>query len=98
MGGYKLQLPVVTILVALTPHHKPHHKMTADAAGIGIPASCISVWYRSIPIPDWVYLSRYRTDSGIGIFGYSGTVFRCRTVRHSGIDEKVHPARRHTAN
>jgi hypothetical protein len=24
----------------------------ADAAGIGIPASIISVWYRSIPVPD----------------------------------------------
>jgi hypothetical protein len=25
----------------------------ADAAGIGIPASSISVRYRSIPVPDW---------------------------------------------
>jgi hypothetical protein len=25
----------------------------ADNAGIGIPASSISVQYRSIPVPDW---------------------------------------------
>jgi hypothetical protein len=65
-------------------------------AGIGIPASCVSVRYRSIPVPDWVLLSRYLTGSGIGVFVHSGTgLIRCRTVRHSGIDNKVHPARQH---
>jgi hypothetical protein len=28
----------------------------ADAAGIGIPASSISVRYHSIPVPDWASL------------------------------------------
>jgi hypothetical protein len=28
-----------------------------DAAGIGIPASRISIRYRSIPVPDWVPFS-----------------------------------------
>ncbi len=32
--------------------------------GIGIPASGLSVRYRSIPLPDWVPLFRYRTGSG----------------------------------
>ncbi len=57
-----------------------------NAAGIGIPASCISVQYQSIPVPDWVPLFWYRTSSSIGIFVYSGTGLTvCRTVRHSGI-------------
>jgi hypothetical protein len=57
-----------------------------DAAGIGIPASYISVRYRSIPVPDWDPLFRYRTGSGIGISVHFGTVLTgCRTVRHSGI-------------
>ncbi len=38
----------------------------ANVAGIGIPASSIPVQYRSIPVPDWVSLFRYRTGSGIG--------------------------------
>jgi hypothetical protein len=38
-----------------------------DAAGIGIPAPCISVQYRSIPVADWVPLFLYRNGSGIGI-------------------------------
>jgi hypothetical protein len=70
--------------------------MEANTAGIGIPASCILVRYRSIPVPDWVLLSRYRTGSGIGVFVHSGTgLIRCRTDRHSVIDEKVSPARPH---
>ncbi len=45
-----------------------------DAAGISIPASCISVRYWSIPVPDWVpFLFRYRTGSGIRIFVHSYT-------------------------
>ncbi len=39
----------------------------SNAASIGIPASSISVRYRSIPLPDWISLFRYRTASGIGI-------------------------------
>jgi hypothetical protein len=31
--------------------------MEANAAGIGIPASDISVWCRSIPVTDWVPFS-----------------------------------------
>ncbi len=33
--------------------HIAGHRIEADAAGIGIPASSISVRYRSIPVPDW---------------------------------------------
>ncbi len=40
----------------------------ADAVDIAILVSNISVRYRSIPFPDWVPLSRYKTGSGIGIF------------------------------
>ncbi len=44
------------------------------------------LWYRSIPVPDWVPLFRYRTGSGIRIFVHSGTgLTGCQTVRHSGI-------------
>ncbi len=51
----------------------------ADAAGIGIPAPCISVRHRGIPVPYWVLLSRYGTGSGIGIFLHSGTgLIRCQ--------------------
>jgi hypothetical protein len=42
-----------------------------DAAGIVILASCISVWYQNIPVPDWVLLSRYLTGSGIDVFVHS---------------------------
>jgi hypothetical protein len=61
-------------------------EVEVEAAGIGIPASCISVRYRSIPVPDWVPLFRYPTGSGIGFFVHSGTgLTGLRTVRHSGI-------------
>jgi hypothetical protein len=66
-----------------------------DAAGIGILASCISVRYRSIPVPNWISLFRYRTGSGIGIFVHSGTgLTGCRTVRHlkKGYTRHVHTA------
>jgi len=33
----------------------------ASADGIGIPASYISVRFRSISVPEWILLSRYRT-------------------------------------
>ncbi len=59
------------------------------AAGIGIPASDISIRYRSIPVTDWVFLFRYRTGSGIGTLFHSGIgLTRCRIVRHSGIFKK----------
>ncbi len=52
--------------------------------GIDILASCISVWYRSLPVQDWIPLFRYWTDPGIGIFVHSGTVVTgltgCQTV------------------
>jgi hypothetical protein len=38
----------------------------ADAAGIGIQQ--LSPVLRSIPVPDWVSLFRYRAGSGIDIF------------------------------
>jgi hypothetical protein len=38
---------------------KAGHRIEADAAGIGIPASSISVRYRSIPVPDWATLIPY---------------------------------------
>ncbi len=57
----------------------------ADAAGIGIPASIISVRYQINPVLDWFTLFRYRTDSGIDISFNSGTgLTGCRKVRHSG--------------
>ncbi len=60
----------------------------ADAAGMGIPASDISVRYRIIPVPECVPLFGYRTGSGITILFLSGTgLTRCQTVRH------LHPAR-----
>jgi len=43
----------------------------ADAAGIGIPASNISVQYQRILLPDWVSLFQYRNDSGIKFFFFS---------------------------
>jgi hypothetical protein len=60
----------------------------ADAAGIGISASYISVRYRSIPVPDWVLIFRYRTGSGISIFVHSGTgLIGCHAdIQHSGIN------------
>jgi hypothetical protein len=39
--------------------------MEADDAGIGIPASDISIRYRRISVPDWVPLIRYRSTSDI---------------------------------
>jgi hypothetical protein len=42
-------------------------------AGIGIPASVISVRYRNKQMPDCVYLFRYRTGCGIVSFFQSGT-------------------------
>jgi hypothetical protein len=80
-----------------------------DAAGIGISASCISVRYRSIPVPDWVTSFWYRTGSGIGIFCYSasGGLTGYRTVwkrgtytRHihtasDGLVYSIHPAHSH---
>ncbi len=49
-----------------------------EAADVGILAFGISVWYQSIPIPDWVPLFRFQTGSGIAMSG-------CRTVLYSGI-------------
>ncbi len=40
----------------------------ADVDGNGIEGSCISVWYRNIPVPDWVPLFRYWSGSGIGMW------------------------------
>jgi hypothetical protein len=54
-------------------------------AGIGIPASVISVRYRAKKMPDCAALFRYRTISGIVRFLQSGTgLSRCRTIRYSG--------------
>jgi hypothetical protein len=39
----------------------------ADAAGIGISAYSISVWYRRFLVQDWVPLFRYQTRFNIGI-------------------------------
>jgi hypothetical protein len=52
-----------------------------EAAGPA-PASGISVQYRSVLVPNWVPLFRYRTGSGIGIFVYSGAgLTGCRTFK-----------------
>jgi hypothetical protein len=50
-------------------------------AVIGIPASQILVWYRTLKVPDCVSLVRYQTGFGIAKFFsvWSGT------VRNSGI-------------
>jgi hypothetical protein len=54
-------------------------------AVIGIPASVISVRYRSKKMPDCMALFRYRTGRGIASFFQSSTgLTGCRTVRHSG--------------
>jgi hypothetical protein len=45
----------------------------AGISGIGISASDISVWYRSIPGPDRVPLFRYQTGSGIWLPLHSAT-------------------------
>ncbi len=51
-------------------------------AGIGIPASIISVRYRTKQMPDCVGLVQYRISSGVVSFYNSGTgLIRCRTVR-----------------
>ncbi len=61
------------------------------SAGIGIPASRISVRYRTKKMPDCVFLVRYRTYSGIVSFFQSGTgLTGCQTVRHSGISKYVY--------
>jgi hypothetical protein len=55
-------------------------------AGIGIPASMISVRYLNKKMPDCISLVRYRTVSGTVSFFHSGTgLTGCWTVRHSGI-------------
>jgi hypothetical protein len=55
-------------------------------AGIGIPASIISVRYRIKKMPDCVILIRYRAGPGIVIDFQSGTgLTGCRTIRHYGI-------------
>jgi hypothetical protein len=57
-------------------------------AGMGIPASIISVRYRTEELPDCVGLVRYLTRSSNVTFLYSGTgLTECRTVPHSGILE-----------
>jgi hypothetical protein len=54
-------------------------------AGIGIPASVISVRYRTKKMPDCATLFRYRIVSGIVSFFQSGTgLTGCRTIRYSG--------------
>ncbi len=71
----------------------------ADAAGIGIPASCISVLYWSNRVPR----TGSRPYPGTGVVPpkhrhivHSGTgLTGCRTVRHSGIDKNVHLASLH---
>jgi hypothetical protein len=68
-----------------------------DAAGIDIPASCISVRYRSIPVPEYsdTGVFRYRTGSGTHIFVLYGTgLAGCRTVRYL---KKGHTLHVHTA-
>jgi hypothetical protein len=49
-------------------------------AGIGIPTSIVTVWYKRKKMPDCVALLRYQTGSGIVSFFQSSTG---PTVRHS---------------
>jgi hypothetical protein len=54
-------------------------------AGIGIPASVISVRYRTKKMPDCAALFRYRIAFVIVSFFQSGTgLTGCRTIRYSG--------------
>jgi hypothetical protein len=54
-------------------------------AGIGIPASVISVRYRAKKMPDCAALIRYRKSSDIVRLFQSGTgLSGCWTIRHSG--------------
>jgi hypothetical protein len=87
IGRTGIRIPGATELDALTVSGVRflHLRLKKERAA-GRPASCISFRYRSIPVPDWVFLFRYRTGSSIGIFVHSGTgLTGCRTVRHSGI-------------
>ncbi len=69
----------------------------ANAACIGIPSFSNSVWYRSIPVPVWVFLFQYQAGSGIDIFFRSGTgMTKCRTVRRSGIKKLYEGGKRNT--
>jgi hypothetical protein len=53
-------------------------------AGIGIPASIISVRYQIKKMPDCITLILYRVGSGIVIDFQSGTgLTGCWTIRHS---------------
>jgi hypothetical protein len=100
MGGWagRRAFDTEAISICIASIHSCGIGIEADAAGIDIPASCILVRYRSIPVQDWVLLSLYRTGSGIGVFVHSGIrLIRCRTVRHSGIIKKYTP-HVHTAN
>jgi hypothetical protein len=63
-------------------------RIKADAAGIGIPASIISVQYQRIPVLDCVSLFQYRNGSGIIIIFLSGTrLTGWRSVLHRGIQK-----------
>jgi hypothetical protein len=87
-----------TILVMFWVQSAPGHlkvniRIWASALRSMPPASCFSVHYRSISVPDWVPLFRYQIGSGIGIFVHSSTGLAgsCQTVRHSGISKRCMP-------
>jgi hypothetical protein len=71
--------------------------MEADAAGIDISASCISVRYESITVLNCFPLFRNRTASGIGIFVHADTGLT--GCRESGIPAliKLYILQVHTA-
>ncbi len=63
---------------------KPGIGIKEDAADIAIPAPIFSV--RSVSVPNWVSLFRYRNGTGIGIYFHSGSgLTGCRTVRRCSI-------------
>jgi hypothetical protein len=69
--------------ISCDPYTKLGIGIEETNAGIGIPASMISVRYRNKKMPDCISLVQYWIDSGTVSFFHSGTgLTGCRTVRH----------------
>jgi hypothetical protein len=86
--GKSLVIPLIfrgiTFIFFFNFIFKPGIGIKEDAADIAIPAPIFSV--RSVSVPDWVSLFRYRNGTGIGIYFHSGSgLTGCRTVRRCSI-------------
>jgi hypothetical protein len=57
----------------------------ADALGIDIPASDMSVRYRTIPVPDWFPFFPYRLALASAFFSFCHPVPDCPDAGQSGI-------------